>query len=69
MAERNIGLDFGTTNSTISYLENEGIEAFQYGGPGGQRYIPSFVAYLDEDEDELEVGTAARSSAAYRNRV
>ncbi|ESA32485.1 molecular chaperone [Leptolyngbya sp. Heron Island J] len=69
MSERNIGLDFGTTNSTISYLKNESIEAFQYGGPGGQRYIPSFIAYLGEEEEELEVGSAARASAAYRNDV
>lgn len=69
MPERNIGLDFGTTNSTISYLESESIEAFQYGGPGGQRYIPSFITYLDEEEEELEVGSAARASATYRKDV
>ncbi len=58
----NIGLDFGTTNSIISYLSTTGeLEAFQYGGPNGHKYIPSFIAYED---NFIEIGTAARTTAA-----
>lgn len=56
-----IGLDFGTTNSIISYLDEGKLEAFQYGGPDGQKYIPSFIAY---DDDYIEIGAAARETAA-----
>lgn len=55
-----IGIDFGTTNTIISYLHNNNLEAFQYGGPDGQKYIPSFVAY---DEDFIEIGFSARETA------
>lgn len=62
MAGYKIGLDFGTTNSIISYLGKMGEpEAFQYGGPDGQKYIPSFIAY---DEGFVEIGMAARTTAA-----
>lgn len=64
----NIGLDFGTTNSTISYLENNKVEAFQYGGPDGRKYIPSFIAYLDE-YGEIEVGAAARATVSYQSQI
>ena len=66
MSEKTIGLDFGTTNSTITYMEDGRLEAFRYGGPDGRKYIPSFVAYEDED---LEVGLAARASAAFRTDI
>ncbi|MBO3460160.1 Hsp70 family protein [Aetokthonos hydrillicola Thurmond2011] len=62
MPSYNIGLDFGTTNSIISYLENGKLEAFQYGGAGGEKYIPSFIAYED---DFIEIGNAARNTAAH----
>lgn len=56
-----IGLDFGTTNSIVSYLNDSGIlEAFQYGGPDGQKYIPSFIAYED---GYTEIGVGARTTA------
>lgn len=58
----NIGLDFGTTNSIISYLGITGeLEAFQYGGPNGHKYIPSFITYED---NFIDIGTAARTTAA-----
>lgn len=63
----NIGLDFGTTNSIISYLGTTGeIEAFQYGGPNGHKYIPSFITYEDSF---MEIGTAARTTAANHSTV
>ncbi len=67
MPAYSIGLDFGTTNSIISYLSPRGEpEAFQYGGPDGQKYIPSFIAYEDTF---IEIGTAARTTAAHNPAV
>ncbi|HIK09405.1 MAG TPA: Hsp70 family protein [Oscillatoriaceae cyanobacterium M33_DOE_052] len=67
MPAYSIGLDFGTTNSIISYLSPRGEpEAFQYGGPDGQKYIPSFIAYEDAF---IEIGTAARTTAAHNPAV
>ncbi|AMW30754.1 Hsp70 family protein [Arthrospira platensis] len=60
MASSKIGLDFGTTNSTISYLENGKPVAFKYGGQ--QESIPSFIAY--EDDGYIDIGKAARQAAA-----
>lgn len=41
-----IGLDFGTTNSTLSYIDDAGnIETFRYPSLSGTDYIPSCVAY------------------------
>jgi molecular chaperone DnaK len=58
----NVGLDFGTTNSIISYLNESAIPvAFDLGGAAGrQEYIPSFIAYEDDD---IEIGAAARNMA------
>lgn len=51
-------IDFGTTNSTISYVEDgRGPAAFRYPGPDGYEYIPSCVAY-DPDGD-IRIGRAA----------
>jgi Molecular chaperone len=60
-----IGLDFGTTNSIISYLTPNGdLEAYTYPPTNGEKYIPSFIAYHSA-EGYTEIGTAARYSAAY----
>ncbi|MEB3883896.1 Hsp70 family protein [Lyngbya sp. CCY1209] len=61
MAQYKIGLDFGTTNSIISHIEDGKPVAFQYGGEQGYKYIPSFIAYED---DFIEIGQAARTTAA-----
>lgn len=62
MASYNIGLDFGTTNSIISYLENGKLEVFKYDPLGSKdEYIPSFIAYED---DIIEIGTPARNTSA-----
>lgn len=61
MTSYKIGLDFGTTNSIISFFNNGNLEAFKYGAPGHQEeYIPSFIAYED---GLVEIGTAARNIA------
>jgi molecular chaperone DnaK len=54
-----IGLDFGTTNSIVSYLENEQPIAFRYGASAEcPNYIPSFIAY---EQDDILIGREARS--------
>lgn len=53
----NVGLDFGTTTSILSYLEGEEPKPFYYGGlVDGTPYIPSVVAYLPK---ELLIGHEA----------
>lgn len=46
-----VGLDFGTTTSILSYMEGPEPQAFRYGGDSGNgtRYVPSLVAYLQDD--------------------
>ncbi len=56
MPKYKIGLDFGTTNSIISYWEKDQLEAFQYGGENGTKYIPSFITYED---GFIEIGSGA----------
>ena len=54
-----IGLDFGTTNSTLSYIDNSGnLETFRYPGLAGTDYIPSCVAYTKNDK-YIRVGREA----------
>lgn len=67
MLQYKIGLDFGTTNSIISFLDNSVLEAFKYGAPGQQEeYIPSFIAY---DDDIIEIASAARTTASHHPDV
>ncbi|MFB2973243.1 Hsp70 family protein [Aerosakkonema sp. BLCC-F183] len=68
MPTYNIGLDFGTTNSIISYLTPSGeLEAFPYPPPDGQKYIPSFIAY--HSDGFTEIGAPARTTAAHDSSV
>lgn len=58
----NIGMDFGTTNSTISYIDNgKTPAAFRYPGPDGYEYIPSCVAY--DPDGAVCIGRAALDNA------
>jgi molecular chaperone DnaK len=62
-----IGLDFGTTNSIISYFENNEVYTYKYGFPGSQEeYIPSFIAY---EENSPEIGSSARATATNNPNV
>ncbi|WP_159790301.1 Hsp70 family protein [Sodalinema gerasimenkoae] len=61
-----IGLDFGTTNSIVSYWQDGKLEAFQYGGENGQKYVPSFIAY---DDEFIEIGKSARTTATNHPEV
>jgi len=53
-----IGMDFGTTNSTVAYLNvgSQQPEAFKFPSVESYEYIPSCVAYHD---DKISVGRAA----------
>jgi hypothetical protein len=60
---KKIGIDFGTTNSTIAYRdENGNITGYRFGGGGGKVYIPSAIAYpKDAGESEgIRIGEAAQ---------
>lgn len=47
------GLDFGTTTSTLSFMEDGRLTAFRYGGEAGRgtQYVPTAVAYFPDDID------------------
>ncbi len=57
-----IGMDFGTTNSTVAYInpDTKQVEAFKYPPAVGFEYIPSCVAY-GEDQQAF-IGSAATPS-------
>lgn len=60
---KKIGLDFGTTNSILSYYnpETKTIECYNLGGVQGNMYIPSFVSVeKGNNGDAIEIGNAAR---------
>jgi molecular chaperone DnaK len=56
-----IGLDFGTTNCTLSYYDSSRnvIESYRMGSAGSQWYIPSFVSYENEDQS-IQIGRPAK---------
>lgn len=60
---RKLGLDFGTTNSTLSYFDpsRKVLECYRMRNAGSSPYIPSFIRY-DNEDDSVEVGRAARKS-------
>ena len=58
---KKIGIDFGTTNSTLSYVnpENNALECYKMGRAGGAEYIPSFISY-EKEGNAVGIGDAAR---------
>lgn len=55
-----IGIDFGTTNTIISFMKDDKLEPFFYGGvgrPGIREYLPSCIAY-DKNGDCVVGGLA-----------
>jgi molecular chaperone DnaK len=52
------GLDFGTTTSTLSFMEDGRLTAFRYGGDAGRgtQYVPTAVAYFTND---IQIGQFA----------
>lgn len=61
-----IGLDFGTTNSILSFYneQTKNIEAWKMGGVDGNNYIPSFLSI---EEGEILIGEAARNNLTRSN--
>lgn len=60
---RKLGLDFGTTNSTLAFPDTRRkvLECYRMRGAAGSPYIPSFVRY-EIDGGFVEIGRAARKS-------
>lgn len=53
-----LGLDFGTTNSTLAYMHLTGrLSAFRHGGAQGKEYVPTVVA--EGPRNEVLIGEAA----------
>ncbi|HET9967106.1 MAG TPA: Hsp70 family protein [Streptosporangiaceae bacterium] len=59
---RVVGIDLGTTNSVVSFVDESG-EAHAIAGRDGERIIPSVVWFPRDDESRVEVGELARSQA------
>jgi molecular chaperone DnaK len=57
---KNIGLDFGTTNSAISYVDpkQKTLDCYRMRN-ADSNYIPSFVGFEKEDST-IEIGSSAR---------
>jgi molecular chaperone DnaK len=56
----NIGLDFGTTNSILSFYNKNGdyIDTYKLDGNAGENYIPSVVAF---DDGDIFIGESAKN--------
>lgn len=52
-----VGLDFGTTNSVVSYLANGELHIFEYESNNRQKHIPGWIVY---DGNSIVIGDAAR---------
>jgi len=59
---KSIGVDFGTTNSTLSYFDtlSRSLRCFEMQGASGTPYIPSFIGYDREDRSSTEIGTEVK---------
>jgi molecular chaperone DnaK (HSP70) len=62
-----IGLDFGTTNSILSFYNNKTniVEAWKMGGSDGKNYIPSILTI---DENNLIIGEEAKNQLKNGNK-
>ncbi|MBC1238343.1 Hsp70 family protein [Nostoc sp. 2RC] len=56
MFSHQVGLDFSTANSVVSYLENGELHIFEYDSDTGQKRIPDWIIY---DGDSIVIGDAA----------
>ena len=59
---KKIGLDFGTTNSTLCFYDpdQKNFDFYRMHSAGGPTYIPSFVRYEKED-GSVEIGKQAKT--------
>jgi molecular chaperone DnaK len=60
--KRVVGIDLGTTNSVVAFVDDAG-EAHAMAGRDGERIVPSVVWFPQDDETRVEVGELARSQA------
>ena len=61
-----IGLDFGTTNSILSfYNKTNSVESWKMGGSDGKNYIPSILTF---DESDLFIGEEAKNQLKNGNK-
>jgi molecular chaperone DnaK len=57
-----VGIDLGTTNSVVAFVDEAG-EARAMAGRDGERIVPSAVWFPQDDESRVEVGELAKSQA------
>ncbi|OUD14268.1 hypothetical protein [Thioflexithrix psekupsensis] len=57
---QHLGLDFGTTTSILAYHDGQQLRAFSLGGAAASPYIPSVLSLEKEDQEQIEIGQAAR---------
>jgi molecular chaperone DnaK len=61
-ARQVVGIDLGTTNSVVGFVDDAG-EAHAIAGRDGERIVPSVVWFPQDDETRVEVGELAKSQA------
>lgn len=61
-AKRVIGIDLGTTNSVVAFVDEAG-EPHTVAGRDGERIVPSVVWFPQDDVTRVEVGELAKSQA------
>ena len=63
-----VGLDFGTTNSILSFYNDQtkNVDSWRMGGVDGVSYIPSFL-YIEEEE--TTIGDEAKENVLYGEDV
>jgi len=59
---RVVGIDLGTTNSVVAFVDETG-EAHAIAGRDGERIVPSVVWFPQDDETRVEVGELGKSQA------
>jgi molecular chaperone DnaK len=59
---RLVGIDLGTTNSVVAFVDETG-EAHAIAGRDGERIVPSVVWFPQDDETRVEVGELGKSQA------
>lgn len=58
---KNIGIDFGTTNTLVSYVDKKG-RVVNYRTDDGSEIIPSAVFFKSKDQDDWVIGDEAKQS-------
>lgn len=54
-----IGIDFGTTNCILSYMDGDILHAYKHGGAAFNNYIRSCVAINKEESTDISIGESA----------